>query len=250
MDNIENYAKLNITYNGQNGDLADPVSFDATDAEIRQWAGEAIGNGSVAGINAVAADFGDFVVDRFRDSKSIFLRPKVPFGASMKVTGWQLREALKMWELRKGTAEKLFPDSLQKFADEDKDPPQDIVDAYAKAELAIARLQVAQMRYNLGVQVMIDGTQMSLADAIKRVGAAGRIEKMWGSVTPKTDRYDVYGASSRDPSQERAVQTLSVKDGAKLAEQASKRASAMRAAINTGNGQEIAVTDLDQSLFE
>lgn len=46
----------------------------------------------------------------------------------MKITGWQLREALKMWELRKGAAEKLFPESLHKFKGEVKDSPQDILD--------------------------------------------------------------------------------------------------------------------------
>lgn len=84
---MENYeARLNITYGGENGELPDPVSFDATDGDIKAWAAEAIQNGSVPGIKAdVNADFTDFVVDRFSateevDHNRLMLRPKTPFG--------------------------------------------------------------------------------------------------------------------------------------------------------------------------
>jgi hypothetical protein len=170
----------------------------------------------------------------------------------MKTTGWALREALKMWELRKGAAEKLFPESLHRFKGEEKDSPQSLIETYLKAELAVARLQVAQMKYNLALTVKVGDEEMSLAEAIKRVGSAGRVEKMWGSVKPTSSRsrYMADEPITRDPTQERAESTLTVKDSTKLAEQASKRASAFRAAINTGNGREVEIADLDPGLFE
>lgn len=78
-------ADLNITYSGENGDLPDPVNFDATDGDIKQWATEAVRNGSVPGIAASPnADFTDFVVDRFAATGTLgarlSLRPKTPFG--------------------------------------------------------------------------------------------------------------------------------------------------------------------------
>lgn len=79
-------ARLNLTWNGQNGDLPDNIIFDATDAEIRAWAAEAIQAGSVPGINADRnADFSDFVVERYQSTDDrpwnvVMLRPKVPFG--------------------------------------------------------------------------------------------------------------------------------------------------------------------------
>ena len=84
-------ARLNITWQGQNGDLLDPVPFDASDTELKQWAAEAIQGGSIPGIRARAngrggrVDLWDFVVDRFPRSNTtpynrIFLRPKTPFG--------------------------------------------------------------------------------------------------------------------------------------------------------------------------
>ena len=79
-------ARINITFSGQNGDLRDPVLFQATDADIKAWVTEAVRTGGVPGIAAATdADFSDFVVDRFaatevRSWNLLCLRPKTPFG--------------------------------------------------------------------------------------------------------------------------------------------------------------------------
>lgn len=85
---IERYqARVNVTWAGQNGDLPDPVSYDATDADVRRWVTEAVRNGGVPGIRADhRVDFRDFVVDRFaatavRPYNLLQVRPKTPFGA-------------------------------------------------------------------------------------------------------------------------------------------------------------------------
>jgi hypothetical protein len=82
----EGMAKLTITYNGQQGDLPDPVSYDMTDGDLKQVATESVRNGDIPGIDVDAnANFTDFVVDRFpaRDDvpfNRLSLRPKTPFG--------------------------------------------------------------------------------------------------------------------------------------------------------------------------
>lgn len=81
-----NEARLNVTWSGNNGDLPDSVSFDATDGDIRQWATETVRTGGVPGIPADPnADFRDFVIDRFTANDAtpfnrVMLRPKTPFG--------------------------------------------------------------------------------------------------------------------------------------------------------------------------
>lgn len=86
VDIAQNEAKLNITYGGQNGDLAGLVPVDATDAQIREWATEAVRAGDIAGLPPDPdVDLSDFVIDRFaptdeRPFSAIFLRPKTPFG--------------------------------------------------------------------------------------------------------------------------------------------------------------------------
>jgi hypothetical protein len=80
-------ARVNITYGGQNGDLPDTVSYDATDAEVRQWVTEALRTGGVPGIPMTRdADLRDFVIDRYRANdvrpyNLIQVRPKTPFGS-------------------------------------------------------------------------------------------------------------------------------------------------------------------------
>jgi hypothetical protein len=81
-------ARLNITYNGQQGDLPDLIPFDVADEDVRRMATESVQTGYVAGIDMAAdADFTDFVVDRFPAREDvpvnrIALRPKTPFGAT------------------------------------------------------------------------------------------------------------------------------------------------------------------------
>ena len=80
-------ARVNVTFNGQNGDLPDPVGFDSTDGDIRGWISEALRTGGVPGIEAVGqVDLTDFKVDRFAATETrpynlIQLRPKTAFGA-------------------------------------------------------------------------------------------------------------------------------------------------------------------------
>ena len=80
-------ARVNVTWGGQNGDLPDAVSFDATDGDVKQWLTEAIRTGGVPGVVADRnVDLRDFVVDRFeataaRPYRLIQVRPKTPFGS-------------------------------------------------------------------------------------------------------------------------------------------------------------------------
>ena len=88
---LNNYeARVNITWAGQNGDLPDPVSFDAHNAEVLRWVTEAVRAGDVPGIRQdPRATFRDFVVDRFnatqrRPYNLIQIRPKTPFGCGYR----------------------------------------------------------------------------------------------------------------------------------------------------------------------
>lgn len=84
-------AKLNITYGGQQGDLPDPVSYDSSDADIKQWVSEALQGGNVPGIgHAPDPDLTDFVVDRFPAHPDVpfnrvSVRPKTAFGLAKKI---------------------------------------------------------------------------------------------------------------------------------------------------------------------
>lgn len=80
-------ARVNVTYAGQNGDLAQTVYFQSTDGDIKAWVTEAVRNGNVRGIASdERANFDNFKIDRFgptegRPYNLIQVRPKTEFGA-------------------------------------------------------------------------------------------------------------------------------------------------------------------------
>lgn len=81
-------ALMNVTYNGQNGDLPDPVAYDMPLADLLRVAMETIRTGGIPGIDLIeTADLTDFVVDRIPAMgdfpNKLLLRPKTPFGFSL-----------------------------------------------------------------------------------------------------------------------------------------------------------------------
>jgi len=83
-------ATLNITWDGgqgdlHNGDLLDPVPWDASNADLLAMATEAIANGDIPGVPQGQADLTHFVVDRVPADNAfpynrLFIRPKTPVG--------------------------------------------------------------------------------------------------------------------------------------------------------------------------
>ena len=79
---------LNITYQGLSADYELALDEGATDGDIRRVAIEVVRSGGVRGLHLpdLPADaFASYVVDRLRTPRGearIYLRPKVPFGAS------------------------------------------------------------------------------------------------------------------------------------------------------------------------
>lgn len=77
-------AVLNISWQGQNGDLPNPILYDSTDADIRRWATEAV-RGGIRGIDAdPTVNFQDFIVERVAAKDGlpprVLLRGKTEFG--------------------------------------------------------------------------------------------------------------------------------------------------------------------------
>jgi len=171
----------------------------------------------------------------------------------MKTTGWALREALKQQELRRDTAARAFLGTLKKFPDEQKQTPESVVEQLLAAEEAVAQIQVAQARYNLAVTVQFMDSTITLCEAVKRIGGIGRAEKMWRQATgSKPDRYHSYGNADdvRDPTQVRAVVTITPQDAATRASAVAKLAGRLRAAIATANSKEVDIENLSAALFE
>lgn len=155
----------------------------------------------------------------------------------MLVTGYQLREAIKQWELRKDAANRVFDESLKIFPGEEKPHPSKLIEQYLAAEVAIAQLQTAQAHYNLIVSFDFEGHKITLCEAVKSLGGYSRVEKLWRTAAGggKKERYGHSSDDERDTTKIYAVQVVTPMQGVEQATIAAKRASALRAGIATGN---------------
>ena len=171
----------------------------------------------------------------------------------MKVTGYMFKEALKMHSLTLSTVQTQFDESLHIFeGDSNREHPKSIVDKIRKLEHMIATLQTGQSEYNLAVQVKVGDKDMPLELAIKLVGGAGRISKMWRSASKGRvrDRWDSSRIVSRNKDEEIAQPTITKNDALEEAIGAEKFALRLRSAISTGNTVEAEISSLDPGLFD
>lgn len=169
----------------------------------------------------------------------------------MEVTGYKLQHTVRELTHRRDIAASQFSESLYKFEGDSTPSPTFFMEIYLDCEQKIARLQTAQQRYNLAVEVDVDGNKMTLSEAIKRVGGAGRAEKMWRSCASDKgrDRYHTREIT-RSKDEIRAERQVSVGTAMELARTAAKFASALRTAIQVGNATTLEVEGLEPSLFE
>lgn len=172
----------------------------------------------------------------------------------MKTTGYKLRHAIREAEHVKNLAASQWDDSLHAFPDElaTRATPPSLMAKYVACEDRLASLQLAQTRYNLAVVVDVLGRKMTLCEAVKRVGGAGRAEKMWRAAAggEKKDRYAMTRDLTRNKDEVRAVRTISIEDALEQAKRSARFAAALREAIEVGNSSEVEIEDLDPSLFE
>ena len=164
----------------------------------------------------------------------------------MKVTGNQLRAKLQALALVIALAEDQFEGQLKAFPGEDKNPL--VVDRRIKdLEDQMARIQVAQMRYNLRVTISAYGQTMTLADGVKRIGGASRSAKRWRSVLPKKDRYRSFQLETRQAGDQAEQWVLAPDTIIELATLAATYAAELQAAIAAGNATEIDLDGLNEA---
>lgn len=171
-----------------------------------------------------------------------------------KTTGYKLREAIRVREMERSVLEGQFEESLMQFKDDNKGDPKEIAKQLRQNEEAIATLQVAQDFYNLRVTVKVQGKEVSLAEAVAKIGGAGRIKDRWQAVANQggsdRDRRYRHRLEARDPAQERASAKITPQDALKEAITAAKIAAALRAAIAEGNSTDLEIPDLEDKLLQ
>jgi hypothetical protein len=162
----------------------------------------------------------------------------------MRVTGYQIREAINRWSLRKTTIYKQFNESIWAFAGEEKQKPQEVVQIMETANRSWARLKEIQQFYNRTVSITFKGQSISLCLAVQMLPGVGQIEKMYRDASTDTgrDRYSGYREiQQRSKDTEYASRQITMKDALAKAEESSRSASSLRNAIARANTQEIEI---------
>jgi len=161
----------------------------------------------------------------------------------MKVTGYQLREALRHWRTVLDGAATDLKNSLYYFDDNDKVDPIVVAEDYKKAEDAVAKLEEAQQRYNLYVKVEIAGEEKTLAYAIKAIGMASRFASTWKILTvdKETSRRgwgDTYDRV-RNKDEVHAKRSIAKEDATKVRNAANKHAADIRQTVALANATKV-----------
>jgi hypothetical protein len=86
MNVNENEAVVIVTYEGEQGELTNPVPFESAQGDVLAWVKESIESGSVRGMTAHQnVDLADFVVTPYvaKDGlpNRLVVRVKTPFGS-------------------------------------------------------------------------------------------------------------------------------------------------------------------------
>lgn len=152
-----------------------------------------------------------------------------------KINGYEIREMIRTQELRRDVLQREFENSLKAFPGEQKRDPRTVAQELRASEEDVAYAQTLQSKYNLTVQVDVQGQQVPLTFVVKSIGSAGRLASLWRNVVGgKKDRY--YDRDDvRQAGETRAEATISTAQAAEMADEYAKRAGALRAALATGN---------------
>lgn len=161
----------------------------------------------------------------------------------LKLTGYGLKEIIKKLERRRDTVKQQFEESLYFFQGETKlteanDTANRLSHKYEELERNIALVQAVQAVYNTSLTITVQGEKYNLSHAIKLLGGAERIEKLWQKAaetgTPAYSSYD----RVRVTGQEHAKRSILISTAIERAEKASTFVGALRAAIAVANSTE------------
>ena len=153
----------------------------------------------------------------------------------VSVNGFQIQQAIREAKAERDQASARFTPSLRHFPGDVVMDPRHVAADFQAAEERLSQLQALQAKYNLCVKVTVIGNEITLLEAIKKVGGLGRLEKMWRSAAaPKADRYG-YRDETRDKDAVVSVPTVTYDVASKKRAEVSHYASALRSAIQMGN---------------
>lgn len=178
----------------------------------------------------------------------------------MELTGHRIKNTIKAWELKREALQKRFNEVIYTFPS-NGDPSvetkqESLLEVSTKlneVEAAIAKLQEIQSVYNMSVDIKhSENSKFTLCEAIKRIGGAVRMEKLWKKIVAEKEEKSYYSPRESNVRNKDAIYArLSITD-----EEAMEKAlfftnlsSVLKSAIAEANTVKIEM-DVNQNLFQ
>lgn len=172
----------------------------------------------------------------------------------MNVTGYTLREAIKIKNIELSSLASQFTESLQYFEPEEKPNPVDIANKIVKLESDLSLLQTFQSWYNLNVTVELEGNIIPLETAVKLVGGLSRLASYWRKAAQGSEivmsRFS-RNQNTRSKDDLIAKPSITKSEALSLTKEAEKRCSSLRSKIAMANSNEktLPFENIDSGLF-
>jgi hypothetical protein len=100
----------------------------------------------------------------------------------MKITGIQIREAVKHWTAQKLLLSKVFVDSGFSFPNENKQTPEEVAAQFEQASRCVAELESLQQAYNGAHSFVLEGRMLTLSEGVKLMAAYAQLVNMWTTI--------------------------------------------------------------------
>lgn len=167
---------------------------------------------------------------------------------SENTTGYQIRERIRLLTQKLTVERRLWDRAKTFFKSEGEIPPdlEAIASNIYNLETELVHWQEAQTKFNLAVY--IEGTaygRISLTFAIKLLGRATRMQRMWEALLSDVSKPSWMSDDSktRDKTKEVAVSSVSDEKAAALAAEYATEVSDLRAIIARGNANEMVIDE-------
>lgn len=151
----------------------------------------------------------------------------------MKVDGYSLKNAIKRREAARTAAAASLMTSLHNT---EGPSTEELMEAIEKCERDIARLQAFQTRYNLSVVISFSSENISMAEAVKRVGGLERVAAHWRNLL---------ATSSAEASSDQTRSDLMLEKSNQVAVQT----STLRGRMSSANLTLVDIPELEEELM-
>ena len=155
----------------------------------------------------------------------------------MKVNGFALRNAIRNREAERDVAIAALAGT---FNGNESLLPEELMEKIERCEKEIAKLQAFQAEYNLTVTVRVGEEEITMAEAVKRIGGIDRVSQQWKNIM------------KRMSGDYRRASNLQIDSNIILAKakQIAMEASTLRGKMSMANSTEIDIPELEEYILE